>query len=196
MGTGYLSGRFRSLNCLLIIGVVLPCITGSALIYSREHTSKGVQLFGYFLLSSGPAAMPLALSLVQANTRGVTKKMTVSALLFIAYCTGNIAGPQFFKASEAPTYNTAFRTIMICYALVVLLVLCMRFYLQWMNKRLAQREGFEGSAGAAGAVGGGKLVEVDGTGKTIAQAVNDVELRSEDYEDVTDWNTAGFRYRL
>ena len=35
----------------------------------------------------------------------MTKKSTVSAMLFIAYCIGNIVGPQFYLASEEPTYD-------------------------------------------------------------------------------------------
>ncbi|KAJ4416565.1 hypothetical protein N0V82_006687 [Gnomoniopsis sp. IMI 355080] len=193
MLTGYLAGRFRQANCLLIVAAILPCVAGAALIYVRARVSMGVQLFGYFLLATGPAAMPLALSLVQANYRGVTKKMTVTGMLFLAYCAGNIAGPQFFKSSEEPTYGTAFRTIMICYALAIGLAVALRGYLGWMNKKRAREEGFEGSAGAAGAVGGGKVVDVAADGR---EAVGEVELRSEDYEDVTDWETAGFRYRL
>jgi MFS family permease len=195
-GSGWLAGRFRQMNCLLIIAVILPCVIGSAIIYSRAHVVHGVQLFGYFLLSTGPAAMPLAMSLVQANYRGVTKKMTMTALLFLAYCAGNISGPQFFLSREAPTYDTAFRTIMICYALAVLLALCLRFYLQWMNARRVRAEGFEGSAGNAGAVGGGKVVDVDPNAKNVGQMVNQVQLVSNDYEDITDWKTPGFRYRF
>lgn len=193
MLTGYLAGRFRQANCLLIVAAIIPPVVGAALIYVRGNVSLGVQLFGYFLLSTGPAAMPLALSLVQANYRGVTKKMTVTAMLFLAYCAGNIAGPQFFKTSEEPTYGTAFRTIMICYALAIGLAVLLRVYLGWMNKKRSREEGFEGSAGAAGAVGGGKVVDVAADGR---EAVGDVDLRSEDYEDVTDWEMAGFRYRL
>ncbi|KAJ6083337.1 hypothetical protein N7467_007472 [Penicillium canescens] len=193
-GTGWLAGRFRQLNCILIVVVVVPCVIGSAIIYSRAHIVLGVQLFGYFLLSTGPAAMPLAMSLVQANYRGVTKKMTVTAMLFLAYCAGNISGPQFFLSEEAPTYNTAFRTIMICYALAVLLALCLRFYLQWMNARRTRLEGFEGSAGNAGAVGG-KVLDGDQDSKNIADMVTRVQLVSDDYEDITDWKTPGFRYR-
>lgn len=190
--TGCLAGRFRQAHCLLLVLVVLPPVAGAALIYARAHTSRPAQLVGYFLLAPGPAAMPLALSLVQANYRGVTKKATVTALLFLAYCAGNIAGPQFFKAAEAPTYDTAFRTIMTCYALSVLLAAGLRTYLGWENKRRAAREGFEGSAGAAGAVGeSGKIVD----GREVL-AVGEVELRSEDYDDVTDWQIRGFRYRL
>ncbi|KZL77630.1 allantoate permease [Colletotrichum tofieldiae] len=195
-GTGWVAGRFRRMNCILIAIIVLPCITGAAIIYSRENVSSGVQLFGYFLLAPGPAAMPLAMSLVQANYRGVTKKMTMSALLFLAYCAGNIAGPQFFKAAEEPHYNTAFRTIMICYSLVVVLALGLRFYLQWKNVERTREEGYEGSAGGAGAVGGGKVMQADGNANDVADMVDRVELRPEDYEDVTDWKTAGFRYRL
>lgn len=194
-GTGWLAGRYRQLNCLLIVAVVLPCVVGSAIIYSRAHIVLGVQLFGYFLLSTGPAAMPLAMSLVQSNYRGVTKKMTVTAMLFLGYCAGNISGPQFFLSSEAPTYNTAFRTIMICYALAVILALSLRFYLQWTNARRTREEGFEGSAGNAGAVGGGKVLDNQRNSEDVVDMVNQVQLVSNDFEDTTDWNSPGFRYR-
>lgn len=202
--TGWLAGRFRRAHCLLVVAAVVPCVVGSALIYARAHIpARGVHLFGYFLLSTGPAAMPLALSLAQANYRGVTKKQTVSALLFLAYCAGNIAGPQFFRTAEAPLYPTAFRAILVCYALAIALALALRAYLAWSNARRARDEGFEGSAGASGAVAGGKVVDLAaaaGTGGSGAEAgavdVDGVELRSEDYEDVTDWQIAGFRYRL
>ncbi|KAI2622742.1 putative allantoate permease [Hypomontagnella submonticulosa] len=194
-GTGWLAGRFRSMNCILVGLIVIPPVVGSALIGSRDSIPHGVSLFGYFLLSTGPAGLPLLLSLVQSNYRGVTKKMTMTALLFIAYCTGNIVGPQLFISEEEPTYDTAFRAIMICYALVVCLVAILRFYLQLVNKRRQQEEGIQGSAGASGAVGGGKVINVADI-HHVTEAVNEVQLRPEDYEDTTDWETFGFRYRL
>ncbi|KAI1385200.1 putative allantoate permease [Hypoxylon trugodes] len=194
-GSGWLAGHFRSMNCILVGLVVIPPVVGSALIGSRSSIPHGVSLFGYFLLSTGPAGLPLLLSLVQSNYRGVTKKMTMTALLFIAYCTGNIVGPQLFISTEEPTYDTAFRAIMICYALVICLVAILRIYLQLTNKRRQREEGIQGSAGASGAVGGGKVVDVADS-NNVTEAVNTVQLRPEDYEDVTDWKTFGFRYRL
>ena len=193
-GTGWLAGRFRQVNCFLIVAVVIPCIVGSAIIYCRARIVSGVQLFGYFLLSTVPAVMPLAMSLVQANYRGVTKKMTVTALLFVAYCAGNISGPQFFLKREAPTYGTAFRTIMICYSLTVLLAVGLRIYLQSMNSRRVCQEGFEGSAGNAGAICGGKAVDNANESEVVDMA-DQARLVSADDEDVTDWKTPGFRYR-
>ncbi|ORY60977.1 major facilitator superfamily domain-containing protein [Pseudomassariella vexata] len=194
-GTGWLAGRFRSLNCILAACIVIPPVVGSALIGKRGSIPHGASLFGYFCLSTGPAALPLILSLVQTNFRGVTKKMTMTAMVFIAYCAGNIAGPQLFKASEAPLYGTAFQAIMICYALVICLALVLRFYLQFMNTRRVKEEGVDGSAGTSGAVGGGKVLDIT-DGRPVMEVVNEVQLRPEDYEDVTDWKTFGFRYRL
>lgn len=193
-GTGWIAGRFRQLNCILIACVVLCATVGSALIYARPATSKGVQLLGYFLQSTGPAGIPLTMSLVQANYKGVTKKMTVTAIMFIAYSAGNIAGPQFFRASEAPHYQTAFRAIMICYALVVGLSLMLRFYLQFENRRREKVEGVKGSAGTGGVLADGKVV--DAGDRDVGGMVRAVHLSEADYDDVTDWKTFGFRYRL
>lgn len=174
MITGYLAGRYRNITTYLLIGIVIPPVVGSALIYSL--TNKGVRLFAYYLLAVGPGAIPLALGLMSSNTKGVTKKMSITAILFITYCAGNIAGPQLFLTSEATTgYPTAFRAILICYGLVVVIAILLRIYLTWENKR---RDKIEGAAAA---------LPVDGSKK---------ELNAEDYEDITDMKTVGFRYRM
>lgn len=190
-GTGWVAGRFRQTNCILIICVVVPAVVGSSLIYVRPKTSAGMQLFGYFLLSTGPGAIPLLMSLVGANYKGVTKKMTMTALLFIAYCAGNIAGPQFFRATEAPHYNTAFRAILICYCLVIGLATVLRCYLQWLNAKREREEGIKGNAGSAGMLAGKATDQAD-----QATTVAEIDLRAENLDDVTDWETLGFRYRL
>lgn len=195
-GSGYLAGRFRQMNCILASLVVIPPVVGSALIVSRASIPHGVSLFGYFLISTGSSALPLLLALVQTNFRGVTKKMTMTAFIFIAYCAGNMAGPQLFKESEAPHYWTAFRAIMICYALVVVLSLSLRVYLQLLNKKRERDEGIVGSSGAAGAVAGGKVMDPNAAPGDGEEALGGVQLQAEDYEDVTDWNTFGFRYRF
>ncbi|KPM37824.1 hypothetical protein AK830_g8738 [Neonectria ditissima] len=186
-GSGYLAGRFRTLNCLLIVAVILPCVAGSAVIYNRSRVPHGLHLVAYFLLSSGSAAMPLNMSLVQANYRGVTKKMTITAILFLAYCAGNIAGPHFFRKDEAPMYGTAFKTIMISYSLAITCAMTLRVYLQMLNARRIREEGVLGSAGSAGVV---VHERADGSAPNTR-----VEL-SQDDEDMTDWQTFGFRYRL
>ncbi|EED21300.1 pantothenate transporter, putative [Talaromyces stipitatus ATCC 10500] len=188
--TGWLAGRYSRLNNILIICVVALAVTGSAIIYSRRHIPhKGAPLFGFFLIETGPAILPLVMSLVQANYKGVTKKQTMTAMMFIAYCAGNIAGPQFFRTKEAPVYNTAFKAILICYVLAAALAAALRVYLSWLNKKRDREEGV-----VSGAETGDEPVKVPG--KDVDAMVMDITLQAEDYDDVTDWKTVGFRYRL
>jgi uncharacterized membrane protein len=55
------------------------------------------RLAGFYLTTAYVANLPLSLSLITSNVAGFTKKSTVILFTFIAYCVGNIAGPQFFK---------------------------------------------------------------------------------------------------
>ncbi|CAG8975119.1 hypothetical protein HYALB_00004417 [Hymenoscyphus albidus] len=171
--TGWLAGRFKNMTTFLIIAVVIPPVVGSAIIFSVE--ARGLRLFAYYC--TGPGALPLTLGLISSNYKGVTKKMTITAILFLTYCAGNIAGPQTFKTSEKSRgYPTAFKAITTCYGLVVLVSLGLRMYLTFVNK---SRDTAEGSA---------SLIQADEAGKR--------ELTAEDYEDVTDFHTPRFRYRM
>ncbi|KAF2753541.1 putative allantoate permease [Pseudovirgaria hyperparasitica] len=171
--TGRLAGKFANISLYLIGAIVLFPLTGSAIIYSVTP-SRGVKLFGYYLMSTGPGALPLSLSLVGVNYKGSSKKMTMTALLFVAYCTGNLAGPQFFKENEAPHYPTAFRGIMICYALVILVAMTLRMYLARENRKKDKTDGVTGSNSSPE--------------QTVEHTIDDDEL--------TDWNARGFRYRM
>lgn len=175
IATGALASRYCNITTFLLILVVIPPVVGSAIIYST--TAKGIRLFAYYCLQTGPAGIPLALGLISANYKGVTKKMTITAVLFVAYCAGNIAGPQTFISAEADTgYPTAFKAIMSCYALVIVMALGLRAYLTFENKR---RDRMEKAVVDAQTIVDGKR-----------------NLTSADYEDLTDWKTLGFRYRM
>jgi hypothetical protein len=64
--------------------------------------------------------------------------MTIPILIvclkfFIAYCLGNIIGPQLFMAKESPVYRTGFLSIVICYGIGICACFMLRFYLIWLN---------------------------------------------------------------
>jgi len=174
LSTGWLASRFHNITTFLIIAVVIPPVIGSALIFSESN--RGVRLFAYYCLQTGPGAIPLTLGLLSANFKGVTKKMTITAILFVTYCAGNIAGPQTFISSEAKRgYPTAFKAILICYGLVIIVSVALRLYLTFVNKSRDKAEG----------------------ATVVDQSIPPKKgLTDEDYEDITDFNTSGFRYRM
>ena len=57
--------------------------------------------------------IPLCMSLVTSNVAGFSKRSVVSAMIFIAYCVGNIVGPQFYSRSQAPTYEVSLLALLV-----------------------------------------------------------------------------------
>lgn len=54
---------------------------------------------------------------------------------FVAYCGGNIIGPQLFFKKEAPAYQSGFLALMVCLAFGFAMCWVTRSYLMWENQR-------------------------------------------------------------
>ncbi|KAF4546006.1 Major facilitator superfamily [Lasiodiplodia theobromae] len=115
------------------------------------------KFFGYCLLICFSANFPLMLSLTAANVGGFTKKNTVNAMLFVAYCVGNIIGPQLFFDREAPTYQSGFLAMLICFVLGIIFSIALRVYYIWENKR---RDG-KAAVGSDGLGGNADIAEAE-----------------------------------
>lgn len=102
--SAFTCNRFRGLRCYWMIATLLVSLIGILLMRQLPTEKKWGRLVGVWLVSVFGAGWPLSLSLVSSNFAGFTKKSTVTAILFIGYCVGNIAGPQLFKTNEAPKY--------------------------------------------------------------------------------------------
>lgn len=151
---------------LVMAAVLVPPVIGVAIIYTQD--GKGVRLFGHYLPQTACASNPLSLSLVAANVKCATKRMTVTAILVLGYCAGNISGPQFFFISEAPRYATRFRAVFSTFALAVVAALAFLFYMMWKNKWRAAAMG----------------------------SSNRADLLEESSADITDFETENFSYKL
>lgn len=90
----------------------------------------------FFYFFWGPYAV--ALSLPMANTSGHTKKVTVNAMVFLAYCVANILAPQTFRASQAPHYTSGYNCILGFESSAVVLMAIYYFGVKWENRRRDQ----------------------------------------------------------
>ena len=77
----------------------------------------------------------MILSLSTANTAGHTKKVLQNAVLFLGYCTGNIAGPFFYKTNQSPTYSLGIWSMIVSHLVEVVLISALGFLLRRENKR-------------------------------------------------------------
>lgn len=76
-----------------------------------------------------------------ANVSGHTKKLTVSGVIFVAYCTANIIGPQVFIVKEAPNYTTGYNSIMAFEIVAIASLAVYAFGCWYENKRRDRNEG-------------------------------------------------------
>lgn len=125
----------RNTRTLWIAWGFLVSLTGAIVVRTLDATHRWPRFIGYCLLLGYVCSFPLNVSMVTSNTGGFTKKMTVNSMIFIAYCVGNIIGPQLFFARESPKYTSGFLAMLVCYAAGIALCFVLRFYLIWENRR-------------------------------------------------------------
>ncbi len=87
----------------------------------------------------------MILSLQTANTAGHTKKVVTNAVLFLGYCTGNIAGPFFYKSDQAPSYPLGIWSMIVAHLLEVIVILTLRFLLARENRLRDKAQGISES---------------------------------------------------
>ncbi|KAF4959442.1 hypothetical protein FGADI_1663 [Fusarium gaditjirri] len=127
---GFGFSRFQVYLLNMPTGAILAFFAlGSTYLCSRS------QLFGLWIMSAFAAGFPICLSMIASNVAGFTKKSVASAMMFMAYTTGNIIGPFLFFPREAPGYPSGFLATSICFGVSIIVMIVLRFVLIAENKR-------------------------------------------------------------
>ncbi|KAJ5227639.1 uncharacterized protein N7469_007645 [Penicillium citrinum] len=119
---------------MMILNTTVSMI-GMILIWKLGDDNQAGKMTGLCLGAVFAANIPLSLSLISSNVAGFTKKSTVSALMFAAYCIGNIVGPQFFLPEEKPSYPTGIKAAMSGLIFGIFFLMCLYAYYVYENKR-------------------------------------------------------------
>jgi uncharacterized transporter YbjL len=91
---------------MMILNTTVSLI-GMVLVWKLDESHAEARVAGLALTVAFAANTPLSLSLISSNVAGLTKRSLTSAFIFIGYCVGNIAGPQFFYEREEPHYQVS-----------------------------------------------------------------------------------------
>ena len=103
--TGYLSSRIPNIRIILLILCCLPVIAGCAMIWKCPWTYHAAgPVVGYTIIGFFGPAVSLIITIGMANVAGQTKKCFMAATIFVAYCIGNIVGPQLIKSQTKPQH--------------------------------------------------------------------------------------------
>lgn len=168
ISAGYVTRRWKNMRCFMQLATTLPGFFGSALVYYLTETNVKGRLTSFVITGFANASLPLQFAILSSNIAGHTKRSISNAVMFLGYATGFIIGPQFFISSEAPSYPTGFKTMIITFGTTSFAPLGLWLYITYLNKRKAA-----------------KLVESGG---------ENVYTRNEEFMDLTDREQAHFKY--
>ncbi|KAI0479661.1 major facilitator superfamily transporter allantoate [Xylaria cf. heliscus] len=132
VGFGYLGRRFNNRILINSFGPLLA-ILGLFLIRFLPSENRGGRLAGYYLYGSSSTGFVCILSLISSNIAGWTKKTTAAAMYLVAYCVGNIIGPQVFRPSDAPSYHTAVTVVVVAFIVAYLIMIFTYFWCRRQN---------------------------------------------------------------
>lgn len=119
IGSAALATKIRRKGLVIALISIFP-ITGTILMIAvpRNGNTKGVLLFGYYLVSFLGAITPMVFTWQGQNTGGDTKKKTTTAVVIIGMCAGNIIGPHIFDTKDAPLYRPGLISALVQFAFV------------------------------------------------------------------------------
>ncbi|QOU19884.1 hypothetical protein BRETT_004039 [Brettanomyces bruxellensis] len=156
----------------LLIAVFALAITLMGACLLAFASSNSAKLAGYYIYNFLPITMICSLSCFASNTAGHTKKITTNSLYLIAYCVGNLVGPQTFISSQAPDYSGGKISIVVCLCAALLLTIGI-YFIYWNRNR--RRD----------------------AGKNSSDVLTSVSImKNRQFADLTDKENPYFRYSL
>ncbi|KAF3399638.1 hypothetical protein DPV78_006303 [Talaromyces pinophilus] len=135
LGVSYIASKYRNIRLWLSMAVSVPPLIGAALLHSFPESNQAGRLAGYYLTYTHTMSFTLNTGLMASNYAGNTKKSAANGVIFAGWAAGLVAGPQFFLESQAPVYDLAFKMLMGCYALMIIVPICQLAWYSYENKR-------------------------------------------------------------
>lgn len=133
----HLATRLRDARAYVGALYFIPNLIGVLLLNVLPWSNRIGLLCANWLTGVGTTGFVLSLSWLSNVTAGHTKRVTVNAIMLIAYCIGNAAGPFMWQERFRPRNRVPWTIIGLCYLTCPILMLAIRRRLAAEN---AQRD--------------------------------------------------------
>jgi len=127
------AARIPNSHAYIIALCVFPELLGCLLVTLLPWGDKVGLLCATWTFVFGVTGVVLVLSWVTSVTAGHTKRITTNAIILIAYCTGNSAGPLMWQAKYAPRNYVPWGIIAGCVSVCGITSLVLRWILAREN---------------------------------------------------------------
>ncbi|WVQ81140.1 hypothetical protein IAT38_003262 [Cryptococcus sp. DSM 104549] len=175
--SGYFAGRFKNSRAIMMFIGNATCIVAACALTYAPHEQTWGRLVAFWFTSFQSVGFSLSLVMISANVGGYTKRQTMTAVTFIGYCVGNIAGPHVLIGSEkAAGYPTATKAMLAGYVAKTSLHLILGLYM-WFSNRRWDKQAAE-------------------RGEVLEEEVRRKKAEEVGMTDATEWHNPYFRYAL
>lgn len=113
----------------------IVAIVGGVMMTVLDNDHKISRVAGICLLYFFPISYPMFYSWMNAAVSGTTKRIVFNASLQIAYCVGNIIGPQFYPSSGTSDYTVATTVDYVMFAASAIFVILLTTVHYIWNRR-------------------------------------------------------------
>ncbi|KAI0920709.1 hypothetical protein AcV5_010383 [Taiwanofungus camphoratus] len=131
----HLAARLKDARACIGAVYFVPNLVGVLLIQLLPWSNRIGLLCGSWLTGVGTTGFVLSLSWLSNVTAGHTKRVTINAIMLIAYCIGNAAGPFMWQERYRPRNRLPWAVIGLCYLACPIILLLIRRVLSAENRR-------------------------------------------------------------
>ncbi|KAJ7459237.1 major facilitator superfamily domain-containing protein [Mycena latifolia] len=122
------------------------CVVAAACMAYLPRRMVWSRLVSFWLVNCQSVGFAVSLVMVSSNMGGYTHRTIASAVIFTAYCFGNVAGPFVVyaflsKQSQAPFYQDATAGLLAGYTIKLVCQIFLFFYMFISNKRRDKKYG-------------------------------------------------------
>ncbi|KAJ7358492.1 major facilitator superfamily domain-containing protein [Mycena albidolilacea] len=131
---GIITLNFKNTRLIASMCANIICVVAAACMAYLPRHLVWQRLVSFWLVNCQSVGFAVSLVMVSSNMGGYTHRTIASAVIFTAYCFGNVAGP-FVKQSQAPFYQDATAGLLAGYSIKLVCQIVLFFYMYITNKR-------------------------------------------------------------
>ncbi|KAJ6533655.1 major facilitator superfamily domain-containing protein [Mycena capillaripes] len=131
--SGIITLNFENTRLLATTVANIICVVAAATMAYLPQKDVWGRLVSFWLVNTQSVGFAASLVMISSNMGGYTHRTIASAVIFTAYCFGNVAGP-FVKQSQAPRFQSATAGLLVGYTIKLVCQFVLLIYM-WLSNR-------------------------------------------------------------
>ncbi|KAJ7728537.1 major facilitator superfamily domain-containing protein [Mycena metata] len=138
---GVITLNFKNTRLLASNAANIICVVSAGCMAYLPRHKVWMRLVSFWLVNCQSVGFAVSLVMVSSNMGGYTHRTIASAVIFTAYCFGNVAGPFVSKQSQAPFYQDATAGLLAGYTIKLVCQVGLLIAMYVSNKRRDKKYG-------------------------------------------------------